>query len=120
METEFIQLLAGLDVEQHLLRPFELRLVKGFLRAFQFAVQFLLHPIRQIGRYLGLGAAQKERADSRAETPLGQHVAGLIKALDELGPIAQHAGHGEGHQTPEVEQPVLDGRAGERQPIIGL
>ena len=68
----------------------------------------------QLGEHLGLGAAQQKRADAGDQAPAGERVRGLIVAFGKLGAVAQHAGHGEGHEAPQVQEPVFDGGAGER------
>ena len=42
-----------------------------------------------------------------------------VVELAKLRAATEHAGHGEGHQTPQVQQAVLDGRAAEDEAVLG-
>ncbi len=49
-----------------------------------------------------------------------QRVLAFVEAFLEIGAAAEHAGHGEGHERPHVEQAVLDWRAGEDEAVLGI
>ena len=43
-----------------------------------------------------------------------------MKRRRKLGAVAEDAGHGKAEDAPEIEQAILDGRAGEGEAVIGL
>ena len=110
----------GFHAEQDLLSAFELGAVKRLLFAFHFAEQILLDAIGQILGDLAFGATQQEGTHSRGQRRPGERIIFGIEATCELRAVAEHARHGKGDNAPEIEQPILDGRAGERQAMVGL
>jgi hypothetical protein len=71
-----------------------------------------------------LGAAQHEGPDARAEPPQRCFVAVLLhRAHDDLAEAASsgvEAGRGEREQRPQLQQPVLEGRAGDGEAEVGV
>ena len=102
-----------------MLRAFQLGAIKRLLLAFNFAEQIFLHAVRQIAGDLGLRAAEQERADARGEAAACVWVFLRIVKLAELRTAAEHAGHGKGHQAPQIQQAILDGRAAEDEAVFG-
>ena len=119
MKLLLCQFLLGLDAQQHLLGMLEFRPVERLLFPFDFAEQIFLDAIGQILGDLGFGPAQEEGTHAGSEPPPGEGVAFGVVDFSELGTAAEHAGHGKGHQAPEIQQPVFDGRAGQHQAVLG-
>jgi hypothetical protein len=94
-------------------------LVVGLLGRVGLHLQHQLGPRRQVVQHLGLGAAQDEGRDQAAQLPARGLVAlaldGAGKALVEARQRAQQAGVAGLHDRPQLAQPVLDGRARQRQ-----
>ena len=114
------QLLLSLNPEEDLLGGLEFGTVQSFLFAFDFAEQVFFDAIREILGDLSFCATQQERPDARGEAASCQGVAfGIIKAA-ELGAAAENAGHGERHETPQIEQLILDWCSGKHQSVAAF
>ena len=109
-----------LTAEEQLLRALELRVVERFLLAFDFAEQVFLDAVGQVLGDLGLGAAQEEGAHAGGQALAAQGIGLAVVSARERGAMTEHPGHGEAHEAPQIEQAVLDGRAGEDQPMFGV
>ena len=102
------------------------RLVEGRLLDRERAELGRVLPRRQVGEHVrvDLPPAKEERLRHPHERLLGL---GLGPPLDrrgdeaaKAGPRAEQAGVQDVHDRPQVVEPVLDGRAGERDPVRGV
>ena len=92
----------------------------------QLAVAALLDAVGQILRDVLLQPAQQQRAQLGREPAPGDALGrfGILAArlvgLGEMLLVAEVAGLDEIHDAPQIEQAVLQRRAGERQAVLGL
>src|SRR4051794_20593971 len=105
--------------ENHVLRLREVIAIQLLLQAAELAQQVLLRAWRKFARDLAFGAAQDKGTQPRAQALSGAVVLATIKVPLEVGPIAEGAGCGEGHQAPQVEQTILQRGAGEHESVLG-
>jgi hypothetical protein len=120
MKALLVELTVGLEAEDELARTFEFGVVKGFLLAFHFTQQILLHAVGQILFHLRLGAAQQKRPHARGEAAAGKGIVLAVEAAEKMRLIAQRAGHGKCEDAPQIEQAVFNRRAGQREAMLGL
>lgn len=100
--------------------PLALRFVKSELCGLHGAEDVLFGAWREIEGDLFFGAAKKERPEAVGQAALRFGVPAPIETALEIGAVAEDAGHGEGHEAPDIEKPVLKGRAGEHEAVFGL
>ena len=115
--------LAGLRVErgERLAAALQLGEVEFALALGELAVDPLLDAVGQILRDLLLQAAQHDRPHAAGEQARARAASrAAIVLLEELAPVGQVAGMDEFHDAPEIEQPVFQRRAGERELVLGL
>ena len=120
VEARFIELRIGLDVQQREARALEFGAVERGLFAVEFAEEILLDALGEVLGDLAFRAAQDEGPHPRGEPAAGEGIAALVEVLREVSAPPEHAGHGEGHDAPEIEQAVLDRCAAECQAVRGL
>jgi hypothetical protein len=119
-EGVLLHRLVGVESQQRFLNALELVFVELHLDAFHLRVNLFFGPWRKVLGDLELGAAEQERPEARGEAALAERVLALVEAFLEIRAAAEHAGHGEGHQRPHVEQAVFDRRSGEDQAVLGI
>ena len=93
--------------------------VDGALAVAELHAQDRVRARRQLGRDVLFEPAEQERAHALAQRRGGPGAAlgdRARVAVREIRSPAQQAPVGEVHQAPQLLQPVLDGRAGQRQP----
>jgi len=118
VETYGVECAVGLEAEEHGAGALELGIVEFALAAFEFDHDFIFGARRQIGGDLAFRAAEHEVTRTATEAFGGGGIfVGMESAERGLG--AEEAGLGEGENAPEIEEAVLDGRAGEREAVGG-
>jgi len=112
VEAHGVEGAGGFDTEELGAGALEFGVVKGALFAVEIDEDDVFGARRELGGDLCLRAAQHEVADAAAEAGGGGGILDGILAA-EAGLAAEETGLGEGEEAPEIEQAVLDGRAGE-------
>ena len=94
--------------------------IKFALALGEFAVEPLLDPVGQILRDLLFQAAQHDGPHPAGEKRARRLRRAAVVLLEEFSALGQVAGMDEFHDAPEIEQPVFQRRAGERELVLGL
>ena len=120
MELLLGEFFLGFDAQEELLGALEFGAVEGLLFAFDFAEEVFFDAVGQIPGDLTLGAAQEEGPDARGQAAAGKGIAFGVVEFGKLGAAAEDAGHGKGHEAPEVAEAILDGGAAQDQAMVGV
>ena len=101
--------------------------IKFALLVAELAIAALLDAVGQILGDVLLQAAQQQRAQLGREPAAGDALGGFgvlaaarLVGLEEMFLVAEVAGLDEIHDAPQIEQPVFQRRAGEREAVLGL
>src|ERR1041385_4205043 len=119
MKLLFGEFLLSFDAEQDLLSAFQFCAVKRLLVALNFTKQIFFDAIGQIFGNLRFCAAQNKWPNASSKPAPGEGISFGIVASRELGATAEHPGHGKGHETPEIQQPVFDRCSKKDEPMFG-
>src|SRR5438105_262579 len=120
MEPLLVEFLLSLDTQEHQLGALEFRAVEHLLFAFHLANQLFLDAIGKVLGNLTFGAAQQKWADTGRQTAARKRILLRLVTTREVRAIAEHTGHSEGKNAPEIEQSIFDRRAGQRETMFGL
>lgn len=119
IEAEFVELLVGFSFEKLGAGALEFGLIELGLGAFHFDDDVLLDTLGQVGGDLGFRAAEQERPGAGGEAAAREDVVLAVEIFHKTGAVAEHAGHGELEDRPEIKEAVLDRRSGEREAVRG-
>ena len=117
VEAEFIELGGGFGFEEGAAGVLEFGEVVFLLGAFEGADEVFFDAVWEVGGDFFFGAPEEEGADAGAEAAAGVGVVFGIEVFGEGGAVPEDAGHGKGHDGPEVEEAVFDGGAAEGEAV---
>ena len=120
VESLVVELLVRFEAKDELAGALEFGAIERALLTFHYAQQVLLDAVGQVLRDLHFCAPQQEWSHARGQSAAGERVILRVEAAEKMRPVAQRAGHGEGENAPEIQQTVFNGRAGEREAMLGL
>ena len=118
VETHRVERALGLDSQKLGAGAFEFGVVKGALSAFELDDDLVLGAWGQIGRGLGLGAAEEKMPHAAMEAGESGGI-GLVVLAAETGLVAEQAWLGEGEEAPEIGEAVFDRCAGKHETVTG-
>ena len=104
-------------------QPLLERRIQFALLALQLDGDDVFNLVGQVAEYVLLETAQNERADKHLQSALRDGVTAENRHFEptaEMLIAAEHPGHEEIENAPQFGQSVLNRRAGEREPMLGL
>ena len=116
VEAHSVERFVGLDAEELSAGAFQFRIVEQTLWSFKIDDDFVFGARRKFGGDLGFRAAQEEVTHAAVQTRRRSGVFDRVLTA-ERRLRAEQTGLREGEQAPQIEQPVFDWRAGEREPM---